>query len=49
MSSVEPLIQIVDEHDQVIGAMDKDEAKSLGKIHRLARVIAEDANGRILL
>ncbi len=49
MAMAEPPIQIVDEHNQVIGAMHKDEAKSRGLYHQLIRVIAEDSIGRVLL
>ena len=49
MGHDEILIQIVDENDKVIGAMPMDEAKQQGKIHRIARVMAEDIKGRILL
>ncbi len=42
-------IQIVDKRNRIIGSMDKNEAKGQGLYHQLARVIAEDADGRILL
>jgi 16S rRNA (adenine1518-N6/adenine1519-N6)-dimethyltransferase len=49
MNQNESLIQIVDERDQVIGAIPKEEALKQSKIHRISRVMAEDPEGRILL
>lgn len=43
------LIQIVDEHDKPVGAATKQEARERGLIHRVVRIMLEDAAGRILL
>lgn len=49
MSHSEPLIQIVDEEDKVIGALSMDEAKEKGKIHRIVRVMVQNSKGQLLL
>lgn len=43
------LIQIVDENDQPIAVATKQEARGQGLIHRLASVMLDDGNGRLLL
>src|SRR5690606_2011561 len=42
-------IQVVDEHDQIIGADLKSVVHSKGQYHRLARVLLFDQHGRVLL
>ena len=42
-------IQIVDKNDRPTGAASIDEARQKGLIHRIVRVMVEDAEGRILL
>lgn len=43
------LIQIVDDNDQVIGESEMFDAWQKGLKHRVARIMIEDQNGRILL
>ena len=43
------LIQIVDEHDQPVGAASMDEAQTKGLWHRIVRVMVEDGQGHVLL
>lgn len=43
------LVQIVDENDNVIGSGIAHEVHLKGQIHRIARVMIDDGNGRILL
>jgi 16S rRNA (adenine1518-N6/adenine1519-N6)-dimethyltransferase len=43
------LIQIVDEHDKPTGSASADEAQEKGLLHRIVRIMVEDADGRILL
>lgn len=45
----EELIQIVDEHDNPIGSATRQQAWEQGLIHRIAGVVIEDPNGKILL
>lgn len=45
----EPQIQIVTEHDEPLRASNKHDAYINGSFHRMARVMVEDGNGRILL
>ena len=42
-------IQIVDEEDRPVGVASIDEAHKRGLIHRIARVMVEDEDGRVLL
>lgn len=42
-------IQIVDENDQPIASASIEEARKKNLIHRVARVMAEDGNGNVLL
>ncbi|HUC90130.1 MAG TPA: NUDIX domain-containing protein [Patescibacteria group bacterium] len=42
-------IAIVNEHDEVIGASEMAEARQLGQIHRITRILIFDAQGRLLL
>lgn len=44
-----PLIQIVDENDEPIGAATIAEARQTGAFHRISRVMVEDTQGRVLL
>lgn len=44
-----PLIQIVDDNDNPIGAVTTEEAHLHGYIQRLSRIMVEDENGNILL
>lgn len=46
---VAKLIQIVDDNDQVIGESEMSSAWRKGLKHRIARIMAEDKDGRILL
>jgi isopentenyldiphosphate isomerase len=46
---VESLVQVVDENDRPIAGATKQELWTQGLIHRIVRVIVEDAQGRILL
>ncbi|MEK7594379.1 MAG: NUDIX domain-containing protein [Patescibacteria group bacterium] len=45
----EPQIQIVTENDEPLKAADKKDAYTNGWFHRMARVMLEDADGRVLL
>ena len=45
----EELIQIVDENDKPIAAATKEEAWNKGLTHRVARIMVEDKDGRVLL
>ncbi len=44
-----PPIQIVDEQDRPIGGASIDEAREKGLYHRIARIMVEDNQGRVLL
>jgi isopentenyldiphosphate isomerase len=44
-----PLIQIVDEQDRPIGGATKQQAWDEGLMHRIARAMVQDENGRLLL
>jgi 16S rRNA (adenine1518-N6/adenine1519-N6)-dimethyltransferase len=49
MNKTKPLIQIVNENDEVIGSAPKREAQEKGLIHRIAQIMVEDPEGRLLL
>ncbi|MBI5357255.1 NUDIX domain-containing protein [Candidatus Saccharibacteria bacterium] len=44
-----PLLQIVDENDNPIGAATKEEAISGSNFHRISRIMLENPDGKILL
>lgn len=43
------VIEVVDENDQPIGALPKEEVWAKGLLHRIVRIMVEDDRGRILL
>ncbi|MFE7973322.1 NUDIX hydrolase [Streptomyces shenzhenensis] len=49
MSAADEILDIVDEHDQVIGQSPRGEAYARGLRHRCAFVLARDAAGRIFV
>jgi isopentenyl-diphosphate delta-isomerase len=49
MSAQDPLILVVDENDQPVGAEARPVAQKYGLYHRIARLVLEDPDGNILL
>ncbi|WP_030905550.1 NUDIX hydrolase [Streptomyces sp. NRRL F-5126] len=43
------LVERVDEHDQVLGIVDRDEAIRQGWMHRIATIVCRNADGRFLV
>lgn len=44
-----PLIQVVDENDQPLFGMTRDQAWAEGQFHRISRILLFDDNGRLLI